>query len=142
MRVTTDGWDLNQLKAAFTAARGHLAYLVPDFHNPTGALMPEDIRRAVADLATRNQVTLVADETMRDLDLRDRPEPAPRIRGAVLIGSTSKAIWAGLRIATWKPCSIDGAANSGDSATTSARCSPTTTVAHRRSRRHGRRASR
>ncbi|MFC9504379.1 PLP-dependent aminotransferase family protein [Streptomyces sp. NPDC057002] len=97
-RVTTDGWDLDQLKAAFTAARGHLAYLVPDFHNPTGALMPQHIRRTVADLAARSQVTIVADETMRDLDLRDRPEPAPRIRGAVLIGSTSKAIWAGLRI--------------------------------------------
>ncbi|MEV5986364.1 PLP-dependent aminotransferase family protein [Streptomyces sp. NPDC052051] len=98
LRVTTEGWDLDQLEAAFTAARGQLAYLVPDFHSPTGALMPQRVRRAVADLSSRHRVTVIADETMRDLDLRERPEPVPRIRGAVLIGSTSKAIWAGLRI--------------------------------------------
>ncbi|MEV5576821.1 PLP-dependent aminotransferase family protein [Spirillospora sp. NPDC052269] len=98
VRVTAEGWDLDQLEAAFTAARGQLAYLVPDFQNPTGALMPLRTRRAVAELAERHRVTVIADETMRDLDLRDRPEPLPRIRGAVLIGSTSKAIWSGLRI--------------------------------------------
>ncbi|GAA2427359.1 PLP-dependent aminotransferase family protein [Actinomadura vinacea] len=96
--VGTDGWDLDQLRDAFAAARGHLAYLVPDFHNPTGALMPPHTRRAVARLAAEHRVTLVVDETMRDLDLRDRPDPAPRIRGALLIGSTSKSIWGGLRI--------------------------------------------
>ncbi|WP_326690484.1 PLP-dependent aminotransferase family protein [Streptomyces sp. NBC_01795] len=97
-QVTTEGWDLDQLRDAFAAARGHLAYLVPDFHNPTGALMPPHTRRTVTQLAAEHQVTLVVDETMRDLDLRDQPEPAPRLRGALLIGSTSKSIWGGLRI--------------------------------------------
>ena len=97
-QVTTDGWDLNQLQDAFTAARGHLAYLVPDFHNPTGALMPPHVRRYVRQLAAEHQVTLVVDETTRDLDLRNHPSPAPRLRGALLIGSTSKSIWGGLRI--------------------------------------------
>lgn len=83
---------------AFTAARGSLAYLVPDFHNPTGALMPPHTRRTVSRLVAEHQVTLVVDETMRDLDLRDRPDPVPRVRGALLIGSTSKSIWGGLRI--------------------------------------------
>lgn len=96
--VTTDGWDLDQLQDAFAAARGHLAYLVPDFHNPTGALMPPHARRTVTQLAAKYQVTLVVDETMRDLDLRDQLDPAPRMRGALLIGSTSKSIWGGLRI--------------------------------------------
>ena len=96
--VTTDGWDLDQLRDAFAAARGQLAYLVPDFHNPTGALMPPHTRRTVTQLAAEHQVTLVVDETMRDLDLRDQPKPAPRMRGALLIGSTSKSIWGGLRI--------------------------------------------
>ncbi|WP_338673847.1 PLP-dependent aminotransferase family protein [Streptomyces sp. SCSIO 30461] len=97
-RVTTTGWDLDQLQDAFAAARGNLAYLVPDFHNPTGALMSPDVRRTVSRLATEHQVTLVVDETMRDLDLSDRPVPAPRMQGALLIGSTSKSIWGGLRI--------------------------------------------
>ncbi|WP_165953970.1 PLP-dependent aminotransferase family protein [Streptomyces sp. 8K308] len=97
-RVTTEGWDLDQLDAALAAARGQLAYLVPDFHNPTGALMSPRVRRTVAELATRYEVTVVVDETMRDLDLRDEPEPTPRIRRAILMGSASKAIWSDLRI--------------------------------------------
>ncbi|MGE6738411.1 aminotransferase class I/II-fold pyridoxal phosphate-dependent enzyme, partial [Streptomyces sp. NPDC059900] len=55
-RVTTEGWDLKQLRESFAAARGQLAYLVPDFHNPTGALMPAHTRRAVAKLAAQYQV--------------------------------------------------------------------------------------
>ncbi|QLH23071.1 aminotransferase class I/II-fold pyridoxal phosphate-dependent enzyme [Streptomyces sp. Rer75] len=52
----------------------------------------------MAQLAARHQVTLVVDETLRDLDLRDEPDPMPRIPGAILIGSTSKSVWGGLRI--------------------------------------------
>ncbi|MBP2401207.1 aminotransferase-like domain-containing protein [Streptomyces syringium] len=97
-RVTTEGWDLDQLDGALRAARGGLAYLVPDFQNPTGALMSPVTRRAVAELADRHGVLLVVDETMRDLDLRDAVGPEPRIRRAVLIGSAAKAVWGGLRV--------------------------------------------
>ncbi|WP_367437410.1 aminotransferase-like domain-containing protein [Streptomyces celluloflavus] len=97
-RVTTDGWDLDQLDDALRTAHGGLAYLVPDFQNPTGALMTARTRRTVAALAARHGVVLVVDETMRDLDLRDNPGPEPRIRDAVLIGSASKAVWGGLRV--------------------------------------------
>ncbi|GAA1974493.1 PLP-dependent aminotransferase family protein [Catenulispora subtropica] len=104
--VTTAGWDLDQLAEAFSAARGGIAYLTPDFHNPTGALMDGATRRRVADLAARHSVTVIADETMRDLDLRADPGPSPRIRGAVLVGSTSKTVWAGLRVG-WIRASAD-----------------------------------
>ncbi|NUR27113.1 MAG: PLP-dependent aminotransferase family protein [Catenulispora sp.] len=96
--VSTNGWDLEQAAEAFQAARGGIAYLTPDFHNPTGALMDATTRREVADLAARNAVTVVQDETLRALDLRPDPTPLPRIRGALLIGSTSKTVWGGLRI--------------------------------------------
>ncbi|MES9609301.1 MULTISPECIES: aminotransferase-like domain-containing protein [Actinomadura] len=97
-RVATDGWDLDQLDDAFRAAAGGLAYLVPDFQNPTGALMPGAARRTVARLAERHRVTVVADETMRDLDLRAAPAPLARIPRAVLVGSAAKTVWAGLRV--------------------------------------------
>lgn len=97
-QVNADGWDLDQLTAAFRTAAGGMAYLVPDFQNPTGALMPRTARRTVAELAERHHVTVVADETMRDLDLRDAPAPVQRISGSVLIGSAAKTIWAGLRV--------------------------------------------
>jgi DNA-binding transcriptional MocR family regulator len=96
--VGPDGWDLDQLGDAFRAAAGGLAYLIPDFQNPTGALMTREARRAVGELADYHRVTVVADEIMRDLDLRERPAPLPRIRRSVLIGSAGKMIWAGLRV--------------------------------------------
>jgi DNA-binding transcriptional MocR family regulator len=97
-RVTADGWDLDQLDDALRTATGGMAYLVPDFQNPTGALMPKAVRRTVARLAERHRVTVVVDETMRDLDLRDAPAPVQRIPGSILIGSAAKTIWAGLRV--------------------------------------------
>jgi DNA-binding transcriptional MocR family regulator len=95
--VTSEGWDEGPLRGAFGQARGGIALLVPDFHNPTGALMNAQTRRQVAALAASTGVTVIADEIMRDLDLRDPPAPVPRIRGAITVGSLSKTVWSGLR---------------------------------------------
>jgi DNA-binding transcriptional MocR family regulator len=96
--VTPAGWDASQLTAAFGHARGGIALLVPDFHNPTGAQMDPQTRTHIAALAAGCGVTVIANEIMRDLDLREPPVPVPRIRSAITIGSLSKSIWAGLRI--------------------------------------------
>jgi DNA-binding transcriptional MocR family regulator len=96
--VTHHGWDTGQLAAAFRRARGGIAVLVPDFHNPTGALMSRETRAEVAGLAASTGVTVIASEIMRDLDLRESPAPMPRIRAAIIVGSLSKSIWGGLRI--------------------------------------------
>jgi len=96
--VTSGGWDASQLATAFGHARGGIAMLVPDFHNPTGALMDPQTRRHVAALAAGAGVTVIANDPMRDIDLREPPLPVPRIRSAITVGSLSKSIWAGLRI--------------------------------------------
>jgi DNA-binding transcriptional MocR family regulator len=96
--VTGEGWDTGRLTAAFNRAQGGVALLVPDFHNPTGAQMDSQTRVRVAALAARAGVTVIADEIMRDLDLRDPPAPVPHIRGAIIVGSLSKTIWSGLRV--------------------------------------------
>ncbi|MET9296151.1 hypothetical protein [Streptomyces sp. NPDC003077] len=65
-RVTTKDWDPDQLAGAFAAARDGW---------PTSyrsALMTGADRRSVAALAARYEVTVVVDEPMRELDLRDR----------------------------------------------------------------------
>ncbi|WP_440064511.1 MocR-like transcription factor YczR [Streptosporangium sp. OZ121] len=97
-RVTAEGWDGDQLATAFRESAGGAALLTPDFQNPTGALMAPRVRREVAELAARHGVTVIVDETLRDLDLRDRPVPEPRIGRAVTIGSMSKTVWGGLRV--------------------------------------------
>jgi hypothetical protein len=47
-----------------------VAYLVPDFHNPTGRLLDAEGRRAVADVLGAAGCTIVVDETTAELDLR------------------------------------------------------------------------
>lgn len=91
----TLGWDEAALRSASSDAA--LAYLIPDFHNPTGMYMPDDVRAR----ATLKCPTII-DETMCDLAL-DPTQPialpfATHQRSAISIGSVSKSIWGGLRI--------------------------------------------
>lgn len=84
-----------------TGAR--LLYLAPDFHNPTGAILPLARREEVARIAQRTGVIVIEDQSMAELDLDDEGLP-PSIGslapdGTVLtVGSTAKLFWAGLRI--------------------------------------------
>ncbi|RKR76552.1 PLP-dependent aminotransferase family protein [Frondihabitans australicus] len=84
--------------------RPALAYLMPDFHNPTGTSMPDEARERLVAVAARTGTVLVIDETTADLDI-DRPFTPTQFaaipaRGAtvVTIGSLSKVVWSGLRI--------------------------------------------
>ncbi|MGZ0200753.1 PLP-dependent aminotransferase family protein [Streptomyces sp. RM1] len=91
--VAPSGWDTAQLHAA--ARTASLAYLIPDFHNPTGLCMPTSVRQTL-----RLACPTVIDETMTDLALDGAsPEPfALHMPTAISIGSVSKSIWGGLRI--------------------------------------------
>ncbi len=95
------GWDVDAVRQLVRAPRMRAAYLIPDFHNPTGALMPTEVRHELARVLAAAGVTPVVDESMVDLALDDAPLPAPfaaHSPGAFSIGSASKAFWGGLRI--------------------------------------------
>jgi DNA-binding transcriptional MocR family regulator len=100
--VTADGANVERLREAVVREAPRLVYLVPSFHNPTGALMPAAQRRAVARLAAETATPVVEDLTLADLDLDVAPPPpiAAAVPGApvLTIGSLSKLVWAGLRI--------------------------------------------
>ncbi len=84
-----------------TAAGTSLAMLVPDFHNPTAALMPESQRHDIARALRRAGVTTVIDETLRGTNLDGIAMPPPYATAdpeAITIGSLSKVLWGGLRI--------------------------------------------
>lgn len=96
------GWDLDQLDAAIDQTGARLAYLLPDFHNPTGRLMDEKGRERSAKIAARRGCHLIVDETMVDLWL-DQTPPVPmglfdRAQAVISLGSMSKSFWGGLRI--------------------------------------------
>ena len=68
------GWqpDLDDMRRKITSATR--AIVVIDPNNPTGAVYPEDTRRAIIDLADRTGVPILADEVYGDLAF-DGPQP-------------------------------------------------------------------
>lgn len=93
------GWDLEAMESALLQQRPAMAYVVPDFHNPTGRLMPDSQRRRLVKAATASGTVLVADETLRELNLDGAVStPMAAFSPAVVsLGSLSKSHWAGLR---------------------------------------------
>lgn len=93
------GWDMDSLVAALQEQRPAMAYVVPDFHNPTGRLMSDLQRRSLVRAAAAAGTVLVVDETLRELNLDGgTTSPLAAFSPAVVsIGSLSKSHWAGLR---------------------------------------------
>ncbi len=97
-----EGWDLERAEQAFARTLPVLAYLMPDFQNPTGRSMTPEERRTIERAADRAGTILVLDETTADLDIDRGPmargfgdtDPA----GIVRIGSFGKTVWGGLRV--------------------------------------------
>ena len=100
----TGTWDLELLTASVRDAAPRLAYLIPDFQNPTGGLLDPDGREQLVDLARRTGTQLIVDETLVELDLEEPAPPPVAAFGAadspllVTIGSASKVFWGGLRV--------------------------------------------
>ncbi|MGO4189174.1 MocR-like transcription factor YczR [Pseudarthrobacter sp. TAF60_1] len=92
-------WDMPALRTAMMQQRPKMAYVVPDFHNPTGQLMPDTQRRQLVRMAADAGTVLVVDETLRALNLDGAvTTPVAAFSHAVVtIGSLSKSHWAGLR---------------------------------------------
>ncbi|HEX5740229.1 MAG TPA: PLP-dependent aminotransferase family protein [Pilimelia sp.] len=97
------GWDADLLTATIRQHRPALVYLIPEFQNPTGHLMPAALRAQVAQAANSVGTDLVVDESFVDLALDGQPVPPPvavydRRARVVSIGGLSKPYWGGLRI--------------------------------------------
>lgn len=94
------GWDLDRAAQTFARAMPALAYLMPEFHNPTGRTMTPEEVEAFVDGAQRAGTLLVLDETTAGLDI-DRPVAAtafPDSDRIVRVGSLGKTVWGGLRV--------------------------------------------
>lgn len=91
--VTADGWQWpRRLDSSVD-----IAYVVPDFQNPTGHLADASERRSLVE-RTRGML-LCVDETFAELG--DDPAITPTAaagRRVITIGTLSKLVWAGLRV--------------------------------------------
>jgi len=99
--VGPGGWDREQLET-LAKHRPSLAFLIPDFQNPSGALIDAASRRRALRALCANSATVVVDETFVELNLDDveMPPPAASFGDAhvITVGSLSKPVWGGLRI--------------------------------------------
>ncbi|GHH71264.1 GntR family transcriptional regulator [Streptosporangium violaceochromogenes] len=101
--IPDDGWHLDLLVSAMRQSSPRLAYLIPDFQNPTGHLMDAATRAGLVGAARRHDTTLVLDETWSELAIDEVPEVASPAAfdtdGRVIgVGSASKLWWGGLRV--------------------------------------------
>jgi DNA-binding transcriptional MocR family regulator len=101
--LPAQGWDIDAMEAAFRQTSPRFAYVIADFHNPTGRAMDPATRRALVAAATRSHTPLIIDETMVAMGL-DFPAPPPVAihdpsgRQVITMGSASKIYWGGLRV--------------------------------------------
>lgn len=100
--TTADGWDLDRAEQAFARTLPVLAYLMPDFQNPTGRSMDGTERAVLLAAAERSGTVLILDETTADLDIDRGPVPAgfgdADPASVVRVGSLGKTVWGGLRV--------------------------------------------
>ncbi|MEP6851956.1 MAG: PLP-dependent aminotransferase family protein [bacterium] len=93
------GWQLAAMTAALRHGSPRLAVLIPDFHNPTGHLVPDGDRAELLRAARRAGTTVVVDESFVDVGFVAPATPAAAIDpGVVSVGSLSKPVWGGLRL--------------------------------------------
>ncbi|HEY7175918.1 MAG TPA: PLP-dependent aminotransferase family protein [Micromonosporaceae bacterium] len=112
-----DGIDVDALSAVIESLRRQgrrvpMLYVVPTFGNPTGRSLPDNRRRALVDLALRSGITIVEDDTYRELvydgvaptslwgtasTAIGRAHPST-VEPVIRLGSFAKSVAAGLRL--------------------------------------------
>ncbi|HKT03543.1 MAG TPA: PLP-dependent aminotransferase family protein [Rugosimonospora sp.] len=97
------GWDAELLLSTLRQTRPRVAYLVPEFQNPTGHLMAVPLRERLPAAAHAAGTDLIVDESFVDLAIDAPVLPPPvacfdRHARVLSIGGMSKPYWGGLRI--------------------------------------------
>lgn len=100
--VEADGMDLHALQKVLMTHQVKLIYTIPDFQNPTGAVMSVAKRKALVALAAQYDVMILEDGPYRQL--RYRGESLPPLKHfdttghVIFIGSMSKILAPSLRL--------------------------------------------
>lgn len=99
-----DGVDVDAVVAQVRSRQPSAIYVMPSFHNPTGALMAEWRRRRLAELAVSEDVPIIEDNALENAPLDEGPALPPicafasRDAPILTAGSLSKVVWGGLRL--------------------------------------------
>lgn len=99
--LDTDGWDIASVGATLRQTSPRIAYLIPDYQNPTGLVMSSAEREQYAAYLRTTRTTAIVDEAHQALSLDGGEMPPPFAAFAddvVTLGSASKSFWGGLRL--------------------------------------------
>ena len=99
--IDQTGWATSSVVDAVRQLHPRSAYLMPDFHNPTGQLMDDEQRARLAAALGGAKALAIIDETMVETAIDEVAMPLPfaaHLADTVSLGSASKAFWGGLRI--------------------------------------------
>ena len=97
-------WDVDLFDVTLRQTAPRLGYLIPDFQNPTGALMDTSTRESLVAAARGTRTLLMVDESFRDVPFPGTaPLPPPMAAfddgtRVLSLGSVSKSFWGGLRV--------------------------------------------
>ncbi|KGH61399.1 aspartate aminotransferase [Oenococcus oeni S13] len=100
--IKEDGMDVNFLEDTLKTHAVKMIYTVPDFQNPTGAVMSLEKRRQIIELVNKYNVVILEDGTYRDL--RYSGQNLPTIKSldsegrVIYVSSFSKILAPGLRL--------------------------------------------
>lgn len=98
----TNGLDLKALERAIRRNRVAACVLIPNFHNPTGALMPDENKKELVALLAARQIPIIEDDIYGDLQHEgQRPrclKAFDRDGGVILCSSFSKTLAPGYRV--------------------------------------------
>ncbi len=97
-----DGIDLDAMERALLHHKPAACWLMTNFQNPLGSLMPDEKKGAMVELLTRYDVPLIEDDVYGELYFGDkRPKPAKAFDTAGLVmhcSSFSKCLAPGYRV--------------------------------------------
>jgi 2-aminoadipate transaminase len=99
--MQTDGIDADALATALQHCNAPIAYLIPNFQNPSGTLYSEANRQRVAEALRESSTILIEDDPYRDLYFDTEPPPSIASyipERSVCIGSFSKILAPGFRL--------------------------------------------
>jgi DNA-binding transcriptional MocR family regulator len=102
-----DGIDLEAMERALKQHKPRACWLMTNFQNPLGSLMPDEKKKDMVALLTRHNVPLIEDDVYGELyfgDLRPKPAKAFDSKGIVMhCSSFSKCLAPGYRVGWASP---------------------------------------
>ncbi|MCP4596299.1 PLP-dependent aminotransferase family protein [Neptuniibacter sp.] len=99
--TSEEGISVESLQAALQSWPVKACVVTPAFSTPTGALLPQQSRSALLDLAEQYDFKIIEDDIYGDLAFAQRPAPLKQIdrnNRVILCGSYSKALSRQLRL--------------------------------------------